>query len=50
VEAAGVAMQGNHKIPTRILKRIDDPHLKRFIGPLRLYQGILARKWRRFHG
>jgi hypothetical protein len=50
VEAAGVAMQGNHEIPTWILKWIDNPHLKRFLGRLRLYQGILARKGRRFHG
>lgn len=50
VEAAGVAMQGNHKIPTWILEGINDPHLKRFLACLRLYQGILARKGRRCHG
>ena len=50
VEAPGVAMQGNHKIPTWILDGINNPHLKRFLARLRLYQGILARKARRFHG
>jgi hypothetical protein len=50
VEAPGVAMQGNHKIPTWILDGINNPHLKRFLARLRLYQGILARKGRRFHG
>jgi len=50
MEAAGVAMQGNHKIPTWILEGINNPHLKRFLARLRLYQGILARKGRRFHG
>jgi hypothetical protein len=50
VEAPGVAMQGNHKIPTRILDGINNPHLKQFLARLRLYQGILARKGRRFHG
>jgi hypothetical protein len=50
VEAAGVAMQSNYKIPTWILDGINNPHLKRFLARLRLYQGILARKARRFHG
>jgi hypothetical protein len=50
VEAPGVAMQGNHKIPTWILDGINNPHLKRFLARLRFYQGILARKVRRFHG
>src|SRR6266496_1148103 len=50
VEAAGVAMQSNHQIPTWILDGINDPHLQRFLARLRLYQGILARKGRRFHG
>jgi hypothetical protein len=50
VEATGIAMQGNHKIPTRIVDGINNQHLQRFLARLRLYQGIVARKGRRFHG
>jgi hypothetical protein len=50
VEASGVAMQGNHEIPTWILDGINDPHLQGFLAGLRLYQRIVASKRRRFHG
>jgi hypothetical protein len=50
VKATGVAMQGNHQIPTWIMDGIDDPHLQRFLTRRRLYQGILASTGRRFHG
>ena len=44
VEAACIAMQGNHNVPTWIVDRIENPHLQRFLVRLRLYQGILARE------
>jgi len=50
VETTGVSMQGNHKIPAWIVDGIDDPNLERFFADLRLRQGIVARKGRRFYG
>ena len=50
MEAAGVTMQCDHKIPTWIVNGIDHPHLQWFFVRLRLYRGIVARKGRRFHG
>jgi hypothetical protein len=50
MEATGVAMQGNHKIPAWIVNGINNPHLKRFLAGLWLCQAIVAGKGRRFYG
>ena len=49
VKATGVAVQGNHKVPTWIVDGINNQHLQRFLAPGRLDRGIPARKRRRLH-
>ncbi len=48
VETIGIAMQSNNMVPTRIVDRIEDPHLQRFAGCLRLDERIIARERRSF--
>ena len=50
VKATGVAMQGNQMIPAWVANGIANSHFQRFLVRLRLYQGILAGKGRRFDG
>ena len=49
VKATGIAVQGNHKVPSWIVDGINDAHLQRFLAPGRLNRGILAKKRRRLH-
>ncbi len=43
VETTGIAMQSNNGVPTRIVDRIENPHLQRFAGRLRLDEKTVAR-------
>src|SRR5439155_25585152 len=42
VETVGIAMQSNNGVPTRIVDRIENPHLQRFAARFRLDEGIVA--------
>ena len=49
VEATSIAMQGNNMVPARIVDRIENSHLHRFVAGLRFHKGIVASELRRFH-
>ena len=48
VETTGIAMQSNNGVPTRIVDRIENPHLQRFVAGLRFHKRIVVRERRRF--
>jgi hypothetical protein len=49
VEATSIAMQGNDMVPARIVDRIENPHLERFVAGLRFRKRIVASERRRFN-
>src|SRR6266404_1657309 len=48
VETTGIAMQSDNSVPTRMVDRIENPHLQRFARCLRLEERVIARDRRRF--
>jgi len=49
VKTTGIAMQSSNMVPARIVDRIKNPHLQRFVAGLPLPKRIVARERHRFH-